>query len=343
MWNNIKDNYSSSLIYLPFIIIADIVAYVVFHFISGNDSIYRIPLVICLFLSNLFLAYRLGQSRNKEVNSIKGIIRSIRKNELKNNDDIHLGGNLKELETEIKKMYERTQNDIASMKKLEQARTEFLGNVSHELRTPIFAIQGYIETLLNGAIHDEKVNLGFLEKANHHTHNLNNLLNDLIDISMIESGQMKMSFRYFPIGEYLEELVKEFTPLAAEKGLSILYKQVRSDLILFGDKERLRQVFVNLLTNAIKYTEEGTIEILTEEEEKSVKITIKDSGIGIPAEDLPRIFERFYRVDKVRSRAVGGTGLGLAIVKHIIEAHGSKVMVTSSSGTGSAFSFRLKK
>jgi two-component system phosphate regulon sensor histidine kinase PhoR len=343
MLNKAKENYISSFIYLPYILIADLIIYFGFLFIDNAVDSQRIPLIICLLASNFFLTYRLGERRLKELNSIKEIIHSIRKDELKNKDDIGLGNNLKELETEIKEMFVRTQNDIASMKKLEQARTEFLGNVSHELRTPIFAIQGYIETLLNGAIHDQKVNTGFLEKANQHTYNLNNLLNDLIDISMIESGQMKMSFRYFPFGEYIESLIRDFKPMAEEKALAIVYKPVRSDLMLFGDQERLRQVFNNLLTNAIKYTENGKIELLIEEEEKSAKIIIRDTGLGIPEEDLPRIFERFYRVDKVRSRAVGGTGLGLAIVKHIIEAHGSKVAVLSNVGIGSEFSFKLKK
>ncbi len=343
MWNRIKENYTSSLIYLPFVLIADAVIYFGYLFAVNPMESHKFTLLICIIISNIFLTYRLGERRNREIESIKGIIGRIRKNELAGFDDIKLGGNLKELETEIKKMYVRTQNDIASMKKLEQARTEFLGNVSHELRTPIFAIQGFIETLLGGAINDEKVNRGFLEKANTHTHNLNNLLNDLIDISMIESGQMKMSFRYFPVSEFVEALVREFTPMALEKGLKMHYKPVRSDLLLYGDKERLRQVFVNLLTNAIKYTENGEIEVIVEEGDKSAKITVKDSGIGIPAEDLPRIFERFYRVDKVRSKAAGGTGLGLAIVKHIVEAHGSKMSVLSKAGAGSEFSFYLKK
>jgi len=343
MWNNIKQIFISSQYTLLYIFIADLIIYFGFQFAAAPHDSQRVFLIICILLSNIYLIYRLGEKRNRELNSIKEIIRSIRKNEFKGDDEIHLQTSLEDLETEIKKMYVRTQNDIASMKKLEQARTEFLGSVSHELRTPIFAITGYLETLVNGAIEDQNVNKSFLEKAIHHTHNLNNLLNDLIDISMIESGQMKMSFRYFPFKDYVEGIVKEFTPMAEEKGLQIVYKPFRGDLMLYGDKERLRQVFVNLITNAIKYTEKGTIELIIEEEEKAAVIKIKDSGIGIPPEDLPRIFERFYRVDKDRSRLVGGTGLGLAIVKHIIEAHGSKMAVSSNLGGGSEFSFRLKK
>ena len=229
------------------------------------------------------------------------------------------------------------------MKKLEQVRTEFLGNVSHELRTPIFAIQGYVETLLDGAIADEKVNKNFLQKAMHHTNNLNNLINDLIDISMIESGQLKMSFRYFNIGEYLETLVQELSPLAEKKNIELKLMPVKQSLQLFGDKERLKQVLVNLILNAIKYTEAGSVEISVADEGKFGRISVRDTGIGIGEADLDRIFERFYRVDKDRSRAVGGTGLGLAIVKHLVDAHGSKIEVKSELGKGSEFSFKLKK
>ncbi len=240
-------------------------------------------------------------------------------------------------------MFIKNKEAIEYLKKLERMRTEFLANVSHELRTPIFAVQGYIETLLNGAINDEKVNKYFLEKANTHTISLSNLLNDLIDISMIESGEMRMSFRYFNIGEYLSGLINDFIPLANSKHLELIFHPVRKNLKLYGDKNRLKQVITNLLENAIKYTESGSIEVIVEEEDRTGKIIIKDSGIGIAPEDKERIFERFYRVDKARSKDVGGTGLGLAIVKHIVEAHGSKIELQSEIGTGSTFFFRLKK
>jgi two-component system phosphate regulon sensor histidine kinase PhoR len=297
-----------------------------------------ISLIILLFLLNY-----VGEKRKIEVSKIEEIINKIRTNQISNPQEIHLDKHLKGLEQNIKLMFEKSQDDINYLKRLEKMRTEFLANVSHELRTPIFSIQGYIETLLEGAIEDEKVNRNFLQKANQHTTNLNNLLNDLIDISMIESGESRMSFRYFNIDNYIKEIIKEFNPLAAEKNLELTYYPVRESLQLFGDKNKLKQVFVNLMTNSIKYTEEGKVEILVEEEPKFAKIIIRDTGIGIPKEDTERIFERFYRVDKARSRAVGGTGLGLAIVKHIIEAHGSKVEVVSTIGKGSEFSFTLKK
>jgi two-component system phosphate regulon sensor histidine kinase PhoR len=132
-------------------------------------------------------------------------------------------------------------------------------------------------------------------------------------------------------------------PMAKEKNIELIYRHARENLELFGDKHRLKQVFTNLLTNAVKYTEQGNVEVIVEEEQKHGKIIIRDTGIGIQQEDLTRIFERFYRVDKARSRSVGGTGLGLAIVKHIVEAHNSKIEVKSELGVGSEFSFRLKK
>jgi two-component system phosphate regulon sensor histidine kinase PhoR len=287
--------------------------------------------------------YFIGRKRNKEVEDIKKIIKGIRKNELQDSNEIKLGKHLQVLEEEIKEMFAKNKNDIEYFKKLERIRTEFLGNVSHELRNPIFAIQGYIETLRDGAIDDPKVNKHFLEKATEHTINLSNLLNDLIDISMIESGEMRLSFRYFDINSFLQDIVNQFRPLAQEKKIELNYLPCRDNLKLFGDKSRLKQVMDNLITNAIKYTEKGQVEILVEEERNNGRIIVSDTGIGIQEDDLDRIFERFYRVDKARSKEVGGTGLGLAIVKHIIEAHGSQIMVKSKVDEGSEFYFSLKK
>jgi two-component system phosphate regulon sensor histidine kinase PhoR len=315
---------------------------IVIILIEGRLAI-LVPLVLILLVLSIIYFFQIGKKRNIEVNAIKDIIASIRKNELQNSSEIKLGKHLISLEDEIKEMFIKNKSDIEYLKKLERVRTEFLGNVSHELRNPIFAIQGYIETLQDGAIDDPKVNKHFLEKATEHTINLSNLLNDLIDISMIESGEMRLSYRYFDVNEYLQQIVNQFKPLAESKQVELSYQPCRENLKLFGDKNKLRQALDNLITNAVKYTEKGKVEVLVEEDKKVGKIIIRDTGIGIPEEDLSRIFERFYRVDKARSREVGGTGLGLAIVKHIIEAHGSKIMVKSKLGEGSEFSFTLKK
>ncbi|MBA4311416.1 MAG: hypothetical protein C0417_02185 [Chlorobiaceae bacterium] len=251
---------------------------------------------------------------------------------------------LKKLAETINSMVDSLEKDIAQLKKLEQVRSEFLGNVSHELRTPIFAVQGMLETLLQGALDDKNVNHDFVQRALGNTQRLNTLLGDLIEISRIESGDMKMSFRYFEINDFLKSVVGEFNNSQANLQIPIAIEIQSKPTEVYGDKERLRQALINLIDNALKYNiPGGRVKVKYEILDSSVRIIVEDSGVGITEEHLPRIFERFYRVDKERSREAGGTGLGLAIVKHIIEAHGSKVEVQSEVGKGSMFSFTLKR
>jgi len=291
----------------------------------------------------LILSYLVRRRLREIFKNIELRIKHLSKDDSREESQQTVSTPFAEIESALNVLTEKYKDDIAKMKRLERIRTEFLGNVSHELRTPIFTIQGFLETLLNGALEDPKVNRKFLEKAVAHTQNLNNLLNDLIDISMIESGEMRLSFRYFVLADLLVEVVKEFEAVVAEKNLLLEIGMVNRKLEVFGDKTKLRQVLVNLIQNAIKYSSTGKIEVLVEEEKMMVNVTVKDNGFGIPEKDITRIFERFYRVDKTRSKDIGGTGLGLAIVKHIIEAHQSKIEVVSKIGEGSAFSFRLKK
>jgi two-component system, OmpR family, phosphate regulon sensor histidine kinase PhoR len=280
------------------------------------------------------------QKRNLEIRSIGDVIRKIRLNQYQSPEELNLRMNLSELEEEIKLMLEKSGKDIEYLKKLEKIRTEFIANVSHELKTPIFTIQGYLETLLDGAIKDDNVNILFLQKASRHTKNLSELVNDLIDISMIESGEMKISPRYFNVTTFISDVVKDLVPLAEAKGLELTCRSARENLTLYGDKGRLKHVLNNLVLNAIKYTDKGKIQVIAEEDGKLI---VRDTGIGIPETELNRIFERFYRIDKARSKEVGGTGLGLSIVKHLVEAHGSKIEVKSTPGEGSEFFFKLKK
>ncbi len=244
----------------------------------------------------------------------------------------------------INELVDKLKSDIVQLKKLELVRSQFLGNVSHELRTPLFTIQGYLETLLAGAINDSSVNRSFLYKAQTNLERLNSLLEDLINISQIESGEMKLSFRIFKLNEYLESVLKDFEKLAETRNVKIKTSLSTTEQDeVFGDKERLRQVLNNLLSNAINYNKDGGEVILSaERKSNSIVISVKDTGVGIPEEHLSRIFERFYRIDSDRSRALGGTGLGLAIVKHILEAHNSSITVESKVGEGSNFSFLLK-
>ena len=261
------------------------------------------------------------------------------------------GDELRMLGDAINAMAERARQDIAGLKQLERVRSEFLGNVSHELRTPIFSVQGYLETLIDGAADDPTVRDDFLQKAHQNVLRLHSLLADLIEISRIESGEMKMSFRYFNANDYLLAIVEELRPTAEIAGIDLqlaLLGQAEenepSEKLVLGDRERLKQVIVNLVENAIKYNHRGGSVWVELKSSRSVcTVGVRDTGIGIPAKDIGRIFERFYRVDRDRSRAVGGSGLGLAIVKHIVEKHGSTISVSSELGVGSLFSFTLKR
>jgi two-component system phosphate regulon sensor histidine kinase PhoR len=233
--------------------------------------------------------------------------------------------------------------DLEQLHTLERVRSQFLANVSHELRTPIFSLKGFLETLLDGAVNDPAVNKKFVEKAYHHANRLDSLLNDLIEISRIESGEMKLSFRYFDGGQLIRQVVADCSDNATSKEQKIVVEGPVEATMVYGDKDRLRLAVGNIIDNAIKYSPQGaTITVSLISHRDGVTISVSDNGPGIETEHLPRIFERFYRVDKARSRDVGGTGLGLAIVKHIVEAHGSKVGVQSDLGRGTTFSFELR-
>ncbi len=245
---------------------------------------------------------------------------------------------------EVNRLAQKATRDIMEMKRLERVRSEFVGNVSHELRTPIFSVQGYLETLLDGAIDDPDVSRQFLEKAYQNALRLNTLLSDLIEISRIESGELRMSFRYFNLCDLLRDVVHTLELRGAHRGVSLKLEILNDqDIHVYGDKERLSQVLTNLIDNAIKYNVDGgSVVVRASYANERAYVSVSDTGIGVPAEHIPRIFERFYRVDKDRSRAVGGTGLGLAIVKHILEAHNSPISVESEPGKGTTISFELK-
>ena len=268
-----------------------------------------------------FVSLVISKRISKPILKIAEVAQAIKNGELNQRIETHSNDEIARLSTAINEMAAKLNADITQLKKLERVRSEFLGNVSHELRTPIFSIQGFLETLLDGAIDDPTVNREFVEKAHRHAERLNTLLNDLIEISRIESGEMKMSFRYFSVDTFVRQVVDEMRADAERKQISIEVSSEVDGEEVYGDRVRLKQVMTNLIDNAIKYTEPGgSITIVVTPIGKHCRITVKDTGSGIPAQHLSRIFERFYRVDKDRSREVGGTGLGLAIVKHIVES-----------------------
>jgi two-component system phosphate regulon sensor histidine kinase PhoR len=230
--------------------------------------------------------------------------------------------------------------DITKIRQLESMRKDFVANVSHELKTPLTSIKGFIETLLDGALEEKTNVVKFLTIINQETERLNNLIGDLLDISKIESGQTDLKKKLVNIDQLLTEIIITVEARLKEKNLD-LKKDIQAAVVP-ADEDLLREVIINLLDNAVKYTlAGGTILIGTRQINDRFECFIEDTGIGIPEESLPRLFERFYRVDKARSRDLGGTGLGLSIVKHIMERHGGKVAVQSQLGKGSRFSFNL--
>jgi len=235
-------------------------------------------------------------------------------------------------------------HDITQLKKLEQLRSEFVANVSHEIKTPVTAIAGAVETLIGGAMNDEKEAREFLDIVLNHSHRLNNIVNDLLTLSKIEAENTKIDAASVDLKKIINSVSKLFEEGIHSKKQSIAIDIPADMPIIMADGKKLEQVFFNLLDNAIKFTpENGRISVKAENLEKMVKIDISDTGTGIPAEHIGRIFERFHRVDAARSREMGGTGLGLAIVKHIINLHKGRIKVTSRIGEGSTFSVFLPK
>lgn len=229
-------------------------------------------------------------------------------------------------------------HDITQLRHLEKIRQDFVANISHELKTPLTSIKGFVETLLDGALEDKTNSLDFLKTIDNHVNRLNALIDDLLELAHLESQEIVLNKTRFNLAALVNQIALGFKTQAKNRNLTISLK-LPPDLEIFADRSKIEQVFSNLIHNAVKYNKEnGSVLIYSELFEGKLKITIEDSGVGIPLKDIPRIFERFYRVDKARSRQLGGTGLGLSIVKHIIELHGGQVGVESTEGLGSKFS-----
>ncbi|MEO5984619.1 MAG: ATP-binding protein [Ferruginibacter sp.] len=234
--------------------------------------------------------------------------------------------------------------EVEILQRNEIFRKEFLQNLSHELKTPIFAIQGYVDTLLSGALHNKEVNSKFLQSTARNVDRLVNLLDDLDEISKLESGDQKLDRQYFIIQDLVREVYDSLYIKMQEHDIkSSIKKGCEFPLTVFADKEKIRQVFINLIDNAIKYGKQGgTIDAsFYNVDGKNILIELSDDGAGIAEEHLQRIFERFYRTDHARSRKAGGSGLGLSICKHILEAHGQTIHVRSKPDVGSTFGFSL--
>lgn len=253
---------------------------------------------------------------------------------------------MKTLTAEIEKFAQEKKLEIDGLKVREQYRKDFLGNISHELKTPLFMIQGYILTLLDGAVDDKKVAKKYLQRAAKGVDRLAYIIKDLDLITKFEAGNLTVDPEAFDAVELVKSVFEMLEMRASKKNITLTFDmEYQQPIFVWADAEKIQQVLTNLIVNAIKYGhEDGTIEVSIEDLVKSkVIIRITDNGEGIAKEHIPRLFERFYRVDKSGSRKEGGSGLGLSIVKHIIEAHGEKIYVESVLGVGSEFSFTLEK
>jgi two-component system, OmpR family, phosphate regulon sensor histidine kinase PhoR len=323
-------------------VVVTVIAYAVLP--SGVSAVVAVELVVAVLLSIWY-----GKQLLRPLASLVPAVDKSGAIEFSAQHDASLPIELDAIRSSLLQIAEQQQRQNEERQRLERVRSEFLANVSHELRTPIFAVQGFIETLLDGAIDDPKVNREFLTRAKVQSERLNNLLTDLIDISRIESGEMRMNFELFDIEPLIREIVNDLKLQAKAKGIELItggnvapHHRVEA----FADHGRIKQVLINLIDNAIKYSPNGgvvRVQLLAATPTKDeITIRVVDTGIGISDVDLPRLFERFYRVSKDRSRSSpGGTGLGLAIVKHIVEAHRGRITVHSTPGEGSTFEFTL--
>lgn len=306
-----------------------------------NTQVFQIPIipvvaatrfVVCAL--SIYVVYYLFVGRR--LRAIHGLI-------AKNPDEI---GNtsLNVIEGRIKTLLQERKEELEKIEKLERHRREFLDNVSHEMKTPLFHIQGYVSTLAENQVEDPEMRKHYLERAEKSADRLIHILEDLDTISQLESKAVSSDLEPFDVVELCQEVLESEAIDAEQKNISLVLENIMEKAGVIGDRFRIRQVFVNLVVNSIKYgKQDGKTVIRLKNSPDFVYIEVADNGIGIAKEHLPRLFERFYRVDKGRSREQGGTGLGLSIVKHILEAHHQTIEVMSTEGVGTTFSFRLKK
>ncbi len=250
-----------------------------------------------------------------------------------------------EVERDVGDWIKHRNEELDRLKSWQAYRRRFLGDISHELKTPIFNIQGYLDVLLQGGIEDPKINHRYLDRAMKNTERLTNIIEDLEAISRMEAGELILDFSRFCIKDLVQEVFEDLEMQAAQRNIRLCFKPgADAAFKVKADKANIRQVLVNLLSNSIKYGKEGGLTTVSfYDMDTHLLVEVADDGIGIKKKHLTRIFERFFRVDKSRSREQGGTGLGLAIVKHIIEAHGQRITVQSAPGVGTTFGFTLEK
>ncbi len=297
---------------------------------------------VCFLTSFFIVQYRVENFIYKRVKSIYNSVSLLDAASLRKD---RITTDMASLKAEVEKFAQNKKLEIESLKVRENYRKEFMGNISHELKTPLFTVQGYIMTLLDGAIKDKKVRKKYLKRASKGVDRLLYIVKDLDMITKLETGDMTLFREDFDLIEVIDNVLELIEMKAAKKNIEINTHAPDKPLMVSADQERIQQVLTNLIVNSIKYgNKNGKIDVFIEEfNEERFLIKVKDDGIGIEEENIPRLFERFFRVDKSGSRKEGGSGLGLAIVKHILEAHEEQINVESEFGKGSSFSFTLQK
>lgn len=305
-------------------------------------------LVILFFSFSVIytLSYRMYKER---ISGLSHIVENFAEKKFKNpySAGIEVKDELDKLTRETIIANHTIHKELNRLNKIENYRKEFIGDISHELKTPIFAIQGFVETLMNGALHDNEVNEVFLKKTMRNVNRLIFLTNDLMEISKLETGELKSNKTDVYLRDIVLDVMESLQYKAQKEEIEIRLKDFNKNLQVRVDRNQIKQVLINLIENGMKYNRAGGhVEIGIDPyagREEKVVLYVRDNGMGIDADDLDRVTERFFRVDKSRSREKGGTGLGLAIVKHIIEAHGEKLLIESKPDMGSTFSITLSK
>jgi len=342
--NNLKKSYKFALrtaLYVT-LFITLLVSSFLYYFHTFNWQVVFFPL-ICFPLSFAIVQYRVERFIYRRVKKIYDDLTLLESTSLRQHP---ITTDMDTLTKEIDKYARDKKLEIETLKVREEYRKEFIGNVSHELKTPLFTVQGYIDTLLDAGIDDSKMRKKYLTRASKGVERLTYIIKDLDMITKLEIGDLSLDKEKFDIVNLVESVFELFEMKAAKKSLTLAFDiDYPEPIQVFADKERVQQVLTNLVVNSIKYgREKGTTEVSIENLIKNkVIIRITDNGEGISKQNIPRLFERFYRVDKSGSRKEGGSGLGLSIVKHIIEAHEEKMYVESELGVGSEFSFTLEK
>lgn len=307
---------------------------------------YLIAIIISFIASYFFVSFLLEQFVFRKIKLIYKIIHDSKLNPERAKENVNLkDAALEIVNDEVVAWAEETRQELSSLKNLEEYRKNFVGNISHELKTPLFSIQGYLHTLLDGGLKDNKINKKYLKRAASNTERLQTIVEDLEIISKLESDSAVLDMMEFDIKALTEEVIMDLEFQAKKRDIDMVFKEGADNAFqVVADRESIRRVLTNLISNSIKYGKEGGItKISFYDMNERILIEISDDGIGIEDQSLIHVFDRFYRVDSSRSRAMGGSGLGLSIVKHIIEAHQQNINVRSTPHVGSTFGFTLQK